>query len=135
MTRISHIPAQYDHEQCRWSARRRSVSAKPSLLGCRLCRSRLVSLVTLTNSNCDFTKKKKTENGARIRFIEDNNKSIFLQATTSKYPCGGQCSNARRMPLSGSANKHDYAADVNFPLSPELRPVHAAVCLMRRKCG
>ena len=37
---------------------RRSVWAKPSLLGCRLCWCRLVSLHTPTNFNCDFARKK-----------------------------------------------------------------------------
>ena len=36
-----------------------SRSDKTHLLGCRLCRCRLVSVVTPTNSNCDCTRKKR----------------------------------------------------------------------------
>ena len=53
--RIFHVcPCPVQHEQYQQPARRRSVSAKPRLLGCRLNRFRLVFLVSLRNSNFVF---------------------------------------------------------------------------------
>ena len=40
--------------------------AKPHLLRCRLCRCRVVYLVTPTNSNRDFTKKKQKNGEQRL---------------------------------------------------------------------
>ena len=64
--------------QYRSPARRRSIWAKPRLLGWRLCRCQLVSRVTLTNSKWNLTKKSQTENSARMHFIEGNNNSLYI---------------------------------------------------------
>ena len=54
----THLSYKYDHEY-QSPAHRRSIWAKPRLLGWRLCRCRLASRVTL-NSNCNLKKKCQT---------------------------------------------------------------------------
>ena len=59
-----------------------SLRANLRLLGCRLCRCRLVSLYTRINSNCDFTKKRQANREQRSNvFHRGDNTSTTVRSS------------------------------------------------------